>query len=301
MSPEDPDFYKRLLDHMHDGVYFVDTERRITYWNDGASRLTGYSSQEAVGRHCQDNFLCHVSPEGVPLCTNDCPLTAAIADVSHHEAQVYLRHRDGHRVPVRVRTGPIQDDAGHVVGGVETFSDDTARESAKRRAGELEKLAFLDPLTQVANRRYLETRLEACLDSGALAQSPVGLLVLDIDRFKEINDRYGHDIGDRTLLMVARTLSGLLRPDDLVGRWGGDEFLALILHATPRAIQVVAERCRALVAYTETPHLLGSVHVTVSVGGVMAIPGDTRESLIARADRMMYASKAAGRDRITIE
>ena len=80
MRPDDPEFYKHLLDQMSDGVYFVDLDRKILYWNEGARRLAGYTAEEMIGRHCQDNILCHVDGQGNKLCLDGCPLTASITD-----------------------------------------------------------------------------------------------------------------------------------------------------------------------------------------------------------------------------
>ena len=125
--PDNPAFYKEILDHMSDGVYFVDQERRILYWNDGARRLTGYSADELLGHRCQDDILCHIDGEGKRLCQEGCPLTASIEDGGMHQASVFLRHKQGRRVPVNVRVQPMKDAQGAVIGAIEIFSDDTAQ------------------------------------------------------------------------------------------------------------------------------------------------------------------------------
>src|ERR1039458_8595102 len=109
-------FYASLLDSIVEGVYFVDAERKITYWNRGAENLTGYSAREAVQRHCYDNFLGHVDEKGCALCTNGCPLTSTLLDGQRREADVFLRHKLGHRVPVCVRVAPITNQSGQIVG-----------------------------------------------------------------------------------------------------------------------------------------------------------------------------------------
>src|SRR5919201_4789343 len=93
--PEDPEFYKRLLESLHDGVYFVDRQRRILFWNDSAARITGYTSEETVGHVCHDRLLSHVDATGQPLCKAHCPLSATMADGRGREAQVFLRHKAG--------------------------------------------------------------------------------------------------------------------------------------------------------------------------------------------------------------
>ena len=298
--PSDPNFYKELLDHMSDGVYFVDRERRILYLNDRAFRLTGFSAEEVMGRFCQDEVLCHVDGTGRKLCQEGCPLTATIQDGASREAQVFLRHKQGRRVPVLVRVQPIHGDDGSVVGAVEIFSDETARLAAARKSKEMERLAFLDQLTQLPNRRYLEMSVKTALTEFHVHNDPFGVLVIDLDWFKAINDGFGHATGDEALQEAAKTLVGALRNTDIVGRWGGDEFLAVVRHVGVDIVNQLAERCCALVAQTSLVSGSRRVSLSVSVGGAVAGRDDSADSLIKRADELMYRSKAAGRGRAAV-
>ena len=132
MTEISTDLYKELLDRMSDGVYFVDRNRRILYWNEGATRLTGYQPQEIVGRYCHDNTLCHVDDAGLQLCFNRCPLSACMGDGTPRDADVFLRHKQGRRVPVNVRVQPIRGADGAIVGAVEIFRDNTAHIEVRR-------------------------------------------------------------------------------------------------------------------------------------------------------------------------
>lgn len=296
----DQDFYKSLLDNLYDGVYFVDRERRITYWNRGAERITGYTEAEVLGHRCMDNLLAHVDLKGCSLCTGHCPLAQTMADRKSRETEVFLHHRNGHRVPVLVRTAPIHDDGGQVVGAVEVFTDHTSRLAVLEQVRELERLAFLDGLTELPNRRFAEMALDAALNEFHRFGWPFGVLMMDLDRFKEVNDGYGHEAGDRILRMVARTLAGSSRSFDLVGRWGGEEFLAVVKNVTPDALRAAGEKFRVLVE-TSVLDLEGArVSVSLSVGAAVAVPGDTAEGLVRRADEALYASKSAGRNRVTL-
>ena len=105
-------FYKDIVDNLYDGVYFVDRDRVITYWNKGAERITGYSAKETLGRACRDNLLNHVTANGIELCKSNCPLAAVMQDGNPREAEVYLHHKDGHRVPIIVRATAMRDAEG---------------------------------------------------------------------------------------------------------------------------------------------------------------------------------------------
>jgi diguanylate cyclase (GGDEF)-like protein/PAS domain S-box-containing protein len=299
--PSDPNFYKELLDHMSDGVYFVDRDRRILFWNEQASRLTGYKPEDVTGKSCQDQILCHVDGKGKSLCHDGCPLAATIKDGMAREAQVFLRHKQGRRVPVLVRVQPIHGDDGSVVGAVEIFTDETARLAAARKTEEMERLAFLDQLTQLPNRRYLEMSVKTVLAEFQVHSDPFGVLVIDIDWFKAINDRFGHATGDQALQKAAKTLVGALRTTDIFGRWGGDEFLAVVRHVDVEIIKQLAERCCALVAQTSVASGNNGATLSISVGGAVARKDDTADTLIKRADELMYQSKAAGRGQAAVD
>ena len=110
------EFERAVLDHLYEGVYYVDRARRIRYWNAGAEGLTGYSAPAVVGQFCYQNLLNHVDATGKQLCRSGNSLSATMRDGVPREADVFLRHREGHRVAVRVRTTPVRDREGSVIG-----------------------------------------------------------------------------------------------------------------------------------------------------------------------------------------
>jgi len=291
-----------LLDHIGNGVYFVDRERQILYWNEGAHSLTGYKAEELLGKYCQNDILCHVDKLGNRLCLDGCPLTACIADGGVHEANIFLRHKHGRRVPVRVQVRPLRGADGSVIGAVEIFSDNSAEIEARRKIEAMNRLAFLDHLTKLPNRRFLEMSLKTALSEFDVHKDPVGLLVLDLDRFKEINDSFGHASGDKALQEAANTLTGSLRPTDFVGRWGGDEFFAIARNVNREILSELAERCVLMIAGTS---VLGDdekrFSLSVSVGAALSRPGESAEELFLRADGLLYQSKIGGRGRATTE
>ena len=292
------DFFKTVLDDLLDGVYVVDQDRRIVYWNKGAERISGFSAREVLGAHCFDNLLQHVDGEGCQMCTGECPLAAAIQDGNPREADIYLQHKEGHRVPVWVRVSPVRDAEGHITGAVESFTENSSRADAIERLAKLQEVALLDPVTGVGNRRYLEARLRAALDGFQRYGWNFGMLFLDVDHFKQVNDKYGHDTGDRVLRMVARTLGGRLRASDSLGRWGGEEFLALISNTNAENLRATAERSRKMVAQSSLELGVSRIEVTISIGATMVRAGDTPDSLLDRADRLMYQAKTLGRNRV---
>jgi len=297
---KDSEFYKSLLDNLYDGVYFLDLERRIVYWNNGAERITGYPAGEVLGRRCSDNILMHACRDGRGLCENSCPAARAMEEGGPDEAEVFLHHRDGHRVPVQVRINPIRDENGTVIGAVEVFSDNTEKLASISLIEELQEKAFQDPLTSLPNRRFLEKFICTRLDEMSRYGWTFGLVFLDIDRFKMINDSYGHDMGDEVLRVVAKTLTHCSRSFDTVGRWGGEEFVVVIVNVDPEKLQRIAERYRVMIEGSDLTAKECSLRITISLGATLARDNDTLLSLIKRADGLMYRSKQSGRNLLTM-
>lgn len=292
---------EKLLDSLFDGVYFVDLDRRITFWNAAAERISGYSREQVVGSCCADNLLRHVDERGNELCTNGCPLAACIIDGKMRESGVYLHHKLGHRVPVSVRTSPVRDDTGQIIGAVEIFSDNSSSLHILQEFERLKQDAYLDVLTTVGNRRYGEMNLSTRTYELRIHEIPFGVLFMDIDHFKLFNDQFGHKTGDDVLGMVATSISSSLRKMDVVARWGGEEFIVILPSATAVIIKAVAERVRVLIERSFIMAGDKKLNVTVSIGATLSITGDTPESVIARADSLMYLSKSGGRNRVTYD
>lgn len=292
---------EKILDSLFDGVYFVDCERWITYWNAAAERISGYSKEDMIGHCCADNLLRHVDADGNELCLNGCPLSASIADGKPREASVFLHHKLGYRVPVSVRTSPVRDEAGNVIGAVEIFTDNSSALQLLREFENLKNEVYQDALTSIGNRRYGEVTLTTRIFEWQEHGHPFGLLFLDVDHFKNFNDNYGHQQGDEILIMVAKSISNSLRNMDVVARWGGEEFVVILPGATLVVVKAIAERIRMLIASSFISHVSDNLQVTVSIGGTVSYPGETAESIVKRADAMMYCSKADGRNRVTID
>ncbi len=291
--------YIDLLEQVSDGVYLVNTSRQITYWNTGAAQLTGYTAEEVLGRACSSALQRHVDDAGCELCRTGCPLAAVLADHVPHSGDVYLHHKDGHRVAVTVRGHPVTDPAGRIVGTAEVFSE--RPDSAYVDLGRRNLNSSDDPVTGLPARRLGEFHLATLTAAVAAGETTLGVIFVDVDHFKTINDTYGHGAGDQVLRMVGRSMATALRRGDLPIRWGGEEFVALLPGVDAGGLAAAAERVRLLVANSWLDHADARLQVTVSVGATLGRPADSPEDLIDRADRLMYLSKDAGRNRVTTD
>lgn len=169
-------------------------------------------------------------------------------------------------------------------------------DKVRERTEALERLSQTDSLTGLLNRRGMQQRLEAEYDRLQREQQTFGLLWLDLDHFKRINDEHGHACGDQALHLTARLIREHIRPYDSAARWGGDEFLILLQNCDQALLDQLGERLRTTVEQTRQDHSL-LPPLTLSAGGCIALPEQTLEQILACADQALYQAKAAGRNR----
>jgi diguanylate cyclase (GGDEF)-like protein/PAS domain S-box-containing protein len=289
-----------LLDNLFDGVYYVDTERRITFWNKAAETITGYSKSEVMGHCCADNILRHIDTEGNELCLTGCPLSQTLLDGEQREAYVFLHHKQGHRIPVHIRISSILDDSGEVIGGVEIFSDNSREQKVLQELEQSRQEKFIDPLLGIGNRRFAEVIFESRQYELKAFQVPYSVVMVDLDDFKEVNDQYGHNIGDQVLQMVVRSIESILRSLDFIIRWGGDEFVLFLPHAAGPGLEDVLKRIQIFVEKSFLMVEGQKVTVSASIGATSALAEDSLVEIIKRVDDLMYRSKEGGKNRFLI-
>jgi two-component system cell cycle response regulator len=167
---------------------------------------------------------------------------------------------------------------------------------------EAQRLAATDSLTGLLNRRAFVEIVERDVSLAHRHEWPLSVLLLDIDHFKQVNDQYGHGIGDSVLAAVGSTLAHTARKSDLVARWGGEEFVVALSHTAASGARVMAERLRRQIGErrleSPNPAWRGALAVTASIGVATLAPSDSLEDLVARADRAMYTAKSKGRNRV---
>ena len=202
---------------------------------------------------------------------------------------------------MRIKTYPLRDSSGQLVGAAQIFRCTIADRRQEQIIEELSQLALIDDLTRLPNRRHFDLQLDRRLAEMNRFGWPFGALMIDLDHFKQINDNHGHHVGDQVLQLVARTLLANCRSLDMVARWGGEEFAAIIANVHEEDLRRVAEKFRAMV---ESSGLRESasppVGVTISIGGALARGNEPAAELMKRADDMLYAAKRSGRNRVCL-
>ena len=295
------EFFHKVIDNLYEGVYFIDRNKRITYWNDAAEKITGYKSSEVVGVHCREDILVYSKDEVVNLCKGQCPLVQTLEDGQMRETQVYIQHKDGHKVSVMMRAMQVRDANGEMEGVMEIFTDNSPKLMHAEKASDLERMALLDVLTGLANKKYLETAITARIGEMQRYGWQFGIISMDADKFATINELYGREVGDKALKAIAKTLVNSSRPFDMIGRWEGEHFIAVIANVNENSLYTVANRFLTLVEQSNLTVGSKILRITLSVGATLARPGDTVTTILDRAEKLMKKSLDLGGNRLTMK
>ena len=260
----------------------------IVHVNPAFERITGYTAPEAIGRNCR--FL-----QGEDTDQPELPALRALLK-AQKEGRVTLRNyrKDGTLFYNELHLAPVRSAKGHVTNYVGVLNDIT---ETRRYQEELEHHVNHDALTGLANRHLLQDRLQQALFRAERRDLRCAVMFLDLDHFKLVNDGLGHPAGDQLLRKVAVELSHILRPEDTVSRFGGDEFVLIATEV--QDVAAVTEIAERIVARLAAPMLIDEHEISVSASvGIAVYPpdGDTVEDLLKNADAAMYHAKAGGRN-----
>jgi len=290
-------FQKKLLANMYDAVVFIDTAGRVTLWNRGAERLTGIAGSSVHQHPWQPELLEMSDEKGLPVVDNDCPVHGAIRSGVQSLRRLTIRGRNERPVAVDTHAIPVVGEDGVALGAILLFHDASSETSLEHRCQSLHEKATKDPMTQVANRAEFDRVHEMFVAAHQQQQLPCSLMICDLDRFKQVNDTYGHQSGDDVIKSLAALLKALCRPGDLVARYGGEEFVVLCADCDNATATQRAEGVRRALAQIPQRRMGGRT-ATVSFGVTEIQPGDTPETMLRRADRALLMAKANGRNTV---
>lgn len=290
-----------LLDNLYEGAYLINSDNEITYWNKSAEQITGYLKSDIVDKIKFYEIFTYISRDGVNLCNSQ---SFSLFSTLFNNGKIqdnqknYVRNKAGHQIPVSIRVITFCNKRRSVIENIHLFNDNSPRDFLEKEYRELKDLAVIDQLTKLKNRRYAENIVGEKLSNLKISGLPLGILFIDIDEFKIINDSYGHKVGDLILQMVGQTLLRNVRPSDIVVRWGGDEMIIILNgNLNNSKLSHIANELRVLVENSSADHYK---KITISIGATLAQEDDTLESLIKRADELMYSSKKTGRNCVTV-
>ncbi|HEY2459409.1 MAG TPA: diguanylate cyclase [Candidatus Acidoferrum sp.] len=284
------EFFQTVLESLHVAIYAVDRNGKIFFWNDGAERVAGYLRQEVMGRVLADNLLGESVDDG----GETSPVATAIRDGKRVDAQISLRHKSGHRVPVQVSAFPIRDAHGTIIGAAQSMEEFVAVADWDRRQSKLASYGCLDDASGVLNHGMMQSHLRETLGTFAEHPVPFSILCIEIDGLAKLQARDGPGIVSTVLQVVGQTLENSLRPTDFLGRWRENQFLAILMECNGDEIGRGAERLRKMVGSSKIEWWGDRVPVTVSLGGTAVKTGDTEEGLVRRAETALLESAQQG-------
>jgi len=296
----DPQMFRNVLENLQTGVYLVDREQKIVFWNSGAEHITGYLRQDVMGRFCRANILAPGEEDKTMIPEAESALASVLRDGKAVDVDVALRHKDGHRVPVRLRAAPIRNEHGSVIGAVENFDESPSVSNWDRRQTRLASYGCLDEMTGALSHGFMQTRLRENLATFAEHHVPCGVLCIQVDGVERLRAAYGPTMIPEALHAAAQTLKNSLRPTDCLGRWNEKQFVAILSECAESDVRSVAERLKKMVNSSAVQWWGDSVSITASCGGTTARPGDTIQSIVARSRRALEESLAVGGNRVTV-
>ena len=301
LSPADPApslFEKKLIDNMHDGVVFVDSQSH--------DPAVEHGRRAAHRRQQRRRLRSHVAAEPMDMCNGreqrianeDCPVAHAIATGVQWLGRVSVMGRQGRHVAVDLHAIPVRSNDGAIHGATVLLHDVSSETSLEEKCQALHAQVAKDPMTQVANRAEFDRMLNNFVAAHQESNLPCSLIMSDLDHFKSINDTHGHQAGDAAIITFASLLKTMCRSGDLVARYGGEEFAILCADCTNAAAARKAEAIRKALVRSEARQCSATQSFTASFGVTELQTGDTPETMLRRADRALLQAKDQGRNQV---
>lgn len=311
-----PERVRNALNTLSDGLLIIDNKEQIIFSNDPFLQKSALSSKSVLGKKASSlDWFQHEQRKDVLL-----PWLAIInGEPASTGSELRLRSKSGKYISYKVNASPIGATGKLARGVLVTFNDITELESKNHELGqmldklklgqkeiaaqnkELQYLATRDPLTGCLNRRSFFDGLRELINEEKKQENSLTCIMLDIDHFKSVNDNYGHALGDKVIKMVAAKLKEISRTNDLVGRYGGEEFCVVLPHTSAEIAAQVAERIRVSIMETVIPVGNSKLNITSSFGIARWTNSlSNAEALVSRADEALYVAKESGRNRVEI-
>jgi diguanylate cyclase (GGDEF)-like protein/PAS domain S-box-containing protein len=293
-------FFNILLNQVQDGVYCLDKDRRIVFWGKSAETATGFERAEVLGKQCPEDIALLVDHAGNAVDPERCPIIATLKDGTIRSAELFLRHKEGYRLPVSLRVIPVIREDGEIIGAAGVFTDMSPKVTIPMNITDLERRGLIDIETGLPSRKFLDMHLAARLDEYQRYGLPFGLIYADVDNYAKILERYGRFDAIKALRMISRTFHKNIRYFDLVGRWDVEEFLVILLNIDESRLDIVANKLRLLVADSYITVETGALNATVSMGACLVQRYDSVEGLVKRAEQLMLHSKWRGKNKVSM-
>jgi diguanylate cyclase (GGDEF)-like protein len=304
-----------ILEAFPVACFVIDTEHRVTHWNPACEVLTNVRRDAILGTKNQwQPFYANqrmVMADLILRNGSDQQANTLYRGILRHSQAIPGTYEAEDFFPglgegggrwLYFTAAPLRDDHGTTIGAIETLQDITKRRRAEEALKESEEnfkaLSRTDPLTQLFNFRHFYEQLDHEIDRAVRYGRPLSLVIIDIDHFKDVNDRYGHLEGDRVLRQLGELIRGWKRSTDHAFRYGGDEFVVLMPEASQKQAREAARRLMRHLAVAGVVPTNGALRITLSIGVGQYVPGEKSIDLIQRTDAAAYQAKQRGRNQV---
>lgn len=288
MSVQFEPFHEHLLQHLQEGVCFIDKRQQITLWNNAAEQLTGFAAEEMLGTSCRDSALNRSILSLNPGTDIICPFEQAPTDHTPSAYRLFLQHNDGHRVLINLKVIPVEDASG-LLGTIGIFSDASNQAELEATTRSMQKLLRIDRLTRLPNKRSLLDSMKGEYLRFARYGTPFALIAISIDQPQDKKLTRTGPERDALLKWFAQQLSIGFRKADTPGRLRGASFLILLPHTNTLAAEKAAEKLRG--TFASTPYPGNGMPVTASFGCASISRSDTLDRLIDRAKNALKIAR----------
>lgn len=297
---DNPEIFRSILETLPTGVYLVDRNRKILFWNAGAEDITGYLRQDVVGRFLRDHLLTENGEvkKGLESDPTD-PVSVCFRDGKSSSGEVSILHKEGYRVPIVLRTIPIRNEKSAVIAAAECFEKNFSAFERTRRQIAAAELGSLDRVTGVPNQKYMHEHLQRRLEAFQADGSHFSILVMETDGIDHFRAACGPGVVSAIHRVVAQTVANSLRPTDTIGCWAEHQFVILLKNCRESSVGKVGERIRTMVANSAIEWWGDEFPLTASFGGAGCRDNDALELLIERAEKALAESIAAGGNCVT--
>ena len=290
-------YQEAILEHIHDGIMACNADGELTLFNKASQKMHGQQTFSIPMHQWAEHYkLLQLDGKSI-LATEEIPLVRALHDLPVKNEEFIIEDTSRKQRTLRANGQAMYDNEGNKLGAVVSLHDITDLKKIRRK---LRHMAYHDHLTKLPNRRLFHDLIELCMRQADREGKQVGILFLDLDNFKQVNDRFGHDKGDSLLKHLASSLRQCLRESDIVCRWGGDEFVVALpgLSAAEDAKGVAQKICVTIAAAIQAQTEFQKVTVSI---GISMYPEDGKvaDKLIRKADVAMLTTKEEGKNGYT--
>jgi PAS domain S-box-containing protein/diguanylate cyclase (GGDEF)-like protein len=297
---QDPEVFRAVMDSLPIGVYLVDRDLKVIFWNRGAEKISGYRSQDVMGRAYREKLLVQYDEEQSLALGKACQLTDAMRDGTTKDADAYLLHKEGHRIPVRVSAVALRSSEGKIIGAAESFEELRYPIIRGHRQIQQEQPFGVDAVTGLPDAASTMARITQALEELAEHHVPFCLMCMHVDGLEKFEAAHGKGPAGAAQRVVAHTLMHALRPDDFLGCWTGNQYAAVLRYCEKPGIRRVGDRVRNMVKSSEVDWWGDELSFTVSVGGAAAMITDSPDQLLERARAALQHSADEGGNSVTL-